>query len=111
MKRNSLVRRSRAPRSDAAQRVQLVAAFDRSGLSAADFCRQHGIHYTTFCGWRQRQERVDPSPGFVQVELATPAAAAELVLEFGTARLRLYSAAQVPLAVSLLRSLWEVRPC
>jgi transposase-like protein len=111
MKRNSLGRRSRARRPDAAQRGQLLAAFDRSGLSAADFARRHGLHYTTFCGWRQRQERVQTSPGFVQVELATPVAPAELVIEFGMARLRLHSAAQVALAAALLRRLQEDRPC
>ena len=60
---------SRAPRTDAAQRAQLLAAFDQSGLSAAAFARQHGLHYTTFCGWRQRRAKSSPSPGFVQVEL------------------------------------------
>lgn len=111
MKRKSLARPSRSPRTDAAQRAQLVVAFERSGLSAADFSRQHGIHYTTFCAWRRRQERDPTLPGFVQLELATASAPAELVIEFGTARLRLGSAGQVPLAAALLRCLQEGRPC
>jgi transposase-like protein len=57
-------------RFDADQRAQLLAAFERSGLSGAAFARQHGIHYTTFCGWRQRQAKARPA--FVQVELAAP---------------------------------------
>jgi transposase-like protein len=87
---------------DAAQRARLLAAFERSGLSAAAFARQHGLNYTTFCGWRKRAER---SPAFVQVELPATAAPA-LVVELGaTARLRLTDAAQIPLAVALLQSL------
>jgi transposase-like protein len=93
------------------KRAQLVATFERSGLSAAVFARQHGLHYTTFCAWRQRHERDQTSPGFVQVEVAPPPAPVELVIEMGTARLRLSSAAQVPLAACLLRSLQEVRSC
>jgi hypothetical protein len=94
----------RAPRTDAAQRVQLLAAFDRSELSAAAFARQHGIHYTTFCGWRQR--RVKGSPGFVQVELPESTPPVELVVELGaTARLRLRAGAQIPLAAQLIQSL------
>jgi hypothetical protein len=40
MKQNRLSSPRRAPRTDAAQRAQLLAVFDRSGLSAADFARQ-----------------------------------------------------------------------
>lgn len=62
--------RTRSPRTDAAQRAQVLVAFDRSGLSAAAFARQQGLNYTTFCGWRQRRAKANPSPAFVQVELA-----------------------------------------
>jgi transposase-like protein len=106
-----LSRRPRAPRSKAAGRAQLLAAFDRSGLSAADFARQHGIHYTTFCAWRRRRDRAKGSPAFVQVELDSPAGPAELVIEMGVARLRLVSQAQLPLAARLLQILQEGQPC
>jgi transposase-like protein len=102
--------RRRAVRTDAARRGQLLAAFDRSGLSAADFARQHGVHYTTFSGWRQRRDRTNASPAFVQ-ELASPAPPSELVIEVGAARLRVVSAAQLPLAARLLQILQEGRPC
>ena len=39
MKRSRVFPRRRAPRTDAAQRAELLAAFDRRGLSAADFAR------------------------------------------------------------------------
>jgi hypothetical protein len=108
--------RHRARRTDAAQRSQLLAQFDRSGLSAAAFARQEGIHYTTFCGWRQRRDQAKASPDFVQVEL-TPSAApvdlakAEVVIEPGVARLRLSSPVQLPLAARLLQCLNAPPPC
>ncbi len=103
--------RRRAPRIDATRRAQLLAAFARSGLSVAAFARQQGIHCTTFYGWRQRQGRGKTSPAFVQVELAPPAAPAELMIELGAARLRLVSAAQVPLAARLLQAFNDARSC
>jgi hypothetical protein len=42
---------SRRARTSVARRRQLLAAFERSGLTAAAFARQHGIVYTTFCSW------------------------------------------------------------
>lgn len=100
----------RVQRIGATRRAQLLAAFDRSGLSAAAFTRQHRIHYTTFCGWRRRRSK--GSPGFVQVELPTPTVAVELVVELGTsARLRLTSADQVELAARLLHRLNAPAAC
>jgi len=103
--------RRRAARTDATQRAKLLAAFDRSGLSAANFARRHGVHYTTFCGWRQRRDRTKASPAFVQVELASPAPLSELVIEMGAAQLRLVSVAQLPLAARLLQILQEGQRC
>jgi transposase-like protein len=101
----------RRSRTSAAQRAQLLAAFERSGLSAAAFARQHDLHYTTFCGWRQRQGQAAPSPGFVQVELPPPAPV-ELVLELGTgARVRITDAGQIELAARLLQRLNAPTPC
>ena len=99
-------------RATAQRRTQLLAAFARSGLSAAAFARRHGIGYTTFCGWRHRHTKTKPSPAFVQVELAEPTAPAELLIELGAhARLRLTSARQFELAAGLLRRFNAVTPC
>jgi hypothetical protein len=49
-------------------------------LSASAFARQQGFNYTTFCGWRQRQAQAGVSPGFVQIQLAEPEGAVELVI-------------------------------
>lgn len=108
---------SRTRRSTAAQRTQLLRAFDRSGLSAAAFARRHQLRYTTFCNWRQRRDRAAVVPGFVQVELAAapvaPASTATaLIVELGRhARLRLESPAQIALAAALLQQLNAARPC
>jgi transposase-like protein len=73
----------RRPRTRPRRRAQLLAAFGRIGLSAADFAREHGIGCSTFCGWRRRQARTKVSPGFVEVEVVGPAAAVELLIERG----------------------------
>jgi len=104
--------RHRAPRTESTRRTELLAAFARSGLSAAAFARQHGIQYTTFCGWRRRRDQGGASPAFVQVELPEPASPVEVVIELGaTARLRLTTATQIPLAVRLLQILHSSGPC
>ena len=96
----------RRRRTDPDQRAELLAEFERSDLSAAAFAREHGIGYTTFCGWRNRQSQARVSPDFVQVELAAPSASAEVVIELGAhARVRLHSAEQVELVGALLRQL------
>jgi hypothetical protein len=111
MQKNNVSPSRRAPRTDAGRRGELMAAFERSGLSAAEFARQHGIHYPTFCGWRRQRDRVTTAPAFVQVKLAATGPPPELVIEVGAARLRLISAAQVPLAARLLQLLQEGPRC
>jgi len=90
----------------AARRTRLLVAFDRSGLSAAAFARQHRLNYTTFCGWRQRRANAKPAPAFVQVELPEPAAPVELMIELGAqSRMPITSTGQIELAVRLLQAL------
>jgi transposase-like protein len=44
------------------QRQELLDGFDRSGISAMSFSRQHGIHYQTFIAWlRKRRENSSSS--------------------------------------------------
>lgn len=104
---------SRRPRhTPVAERARLLAAFARSGLSAAAFARKHDLHYTTFCGWRQRRAQRKPAPAFVQVELAAPPTAAGLLVELaGHARLRIESSGQIALAAQLLQHLHAARSC
>ena len=99
-------------RAKAALRTKLLAAFERSGLSAAEFVRQHGLTYSTFCRWCHRQSKAKSSPGFVQVGLPTPTPATPLVIELGTqGRIRIESAGQVELAARLLQALNTPGPC
>lgn len=104
MKRSNGSPRRPRKSTDPERRAQLLAAFDRSGLSAATFARRHGIHYTTLYAWRRQQAKA--SPGFVQVELSAPTAPVEVTVELGgPARMRITSLDQVDLAARLLRAL------
>ena len=112
MRSSSRFPRHRSKRTKAALRARLLAAYDRSGLSAAAFARQHGLTYTTFCGWRHRRAKTKASPGFVQVELPPPPLPVPLVIEVGTqGRIRIESASQIELAVCLLQALNAITPC
>jgi hypothetical protein len=112
MKRSNGVPRHRWQRTRPSRRTQLLAAFDRSGLSAAAFARQHGIGYTTFCGWRHRRTKAKASPAFVEVELPGPAAAVELLIEVGAhTRLRVSSAGQAELAARFLHCFNALAAC
>ena len=108
MKRSKGSGGRRRQRLSPERRAELLAAFERSDLSAAAFAREQGIAYSTFCSWRQG--RPAPAPEFIQVELAHRPV--ELVLELGSqARLRISSADQVELVASLLRHLNVASPC
>ena len=103
---------TRRPRATPAQRAELLARFERSGLSAAAFARRHGLSYTTFCGWRQRQAKAESVPGFVQVDLPAADPAPGLVIELGPLiRLRLADASVIGLAARLLQALGAPTPC
>jgi hypothetical protein len=103
MKNSNGFPRHRRQRTPTSRRTQLLAAFNRSGLSAAAFARQQGIGYTTFCGWRHRRAKTKVSPAFVEVELPGPAATVELLIEMGAhTRLRISSAGQAELAARFL---------
>jgi len=106
MKKLTGTGRLRSARISAAHRTELLAAFEQSGLSAAAFVRQHGLNYTTFYSWRQRQRKVKSLPAFVQVEVTAPAAPVELLIELGRqARMRIHSESQISLATHFLHRL------
>jgi transposase-like protein len=104
-------------RYTAGQRQELLEAFDRSGLSAMAFCRQHGVSYQTFIAWLRKRgqsgESLPPGvPAFAEVMLQepppAPSSALRIVLPCGTA-LEVASRAALPLAAELLQTLR--RPC
>ena len=99
------------------QRQQLLEAFDRSGLSAMAFSKQHGVSYQTFIAWLRKQRQAGESlppdvPAFAEVMIKEPASpqapVLRVVLPCGTA-LEVTSHAALPLAAELLQSLR--RPC
>jgi len=102
-------------RTSKEQRRVILAEFERSGLSAAQFARQSGLKYSTFAGWRQRYRQrkrpglksavrlleavVAPTPLILPLQLQLP----------GGVRLQVHEASQVPLVVALVRAL--EKPC
>lgn len=44
-------------RTSKAQRCVILAQFESSGMSAAQFARQTGLNYSTFALWVQRHRR------------------------------------------------------
>jgi len=101
-------------RRSAGQRAEILAAFDQSGVSAAEFARLVGVKYPTLAGWLHRRGRPrgevgperSPAVRFVEAAVPPPEAFAPLELELpGNVQLRLTDPAQVPLAVALLRGL------
>ena len=96
---------SRRSRTTAVRRQQWLAAFDRSGLSAAAFAHKHQLAYSTFCQWRQQRDR-GPAVSFTEVEILRPRPPEPLVLELGPqVRVRLSSPDQLELAAGLLKHL------
>ena len=92
----------------------MLAAFERSGDSAAAFAREHGIAYTTFCSWRHQQPAAvdDRSPSFVEIALDGPTAQVGLLVEVGPrVRIRLSGSAQVGLAAQLIQALEDGESC
>ena len=110
-------------RVTAARRAEVVAEFQRSGLSGYRFARMAGVRYSTLMGWVQRatQEGPDPSEGTHRVK-ARPLKLVEavvdravvkarpVVLELGGGvRMELTDRGQLVLAAQLIQTLQ--RPC
>ena len=98
------------------QRRLILDEFERSGVSGAEFARRSGLKYSTLAGWRHRH-RPSQRPGrlrpvrLLEAVLPTAPPSASIarsvlpVLLPGGARLEIACAAQLPLAVALLREL------
>jgi transposase-like protein len=103
-------------RTPAAKRAEILAAFERSGVSGVEFAALIGVKYPTFASWLQARRRprgeagTGPRPPvrFVEAAVPPPPAEAQAPVELelpGGVRLRLTEPAQVPLVVALLRGL------
>jgi len=91
------------------QRRLILAEFERSGFSAADFARRAGLKYSTFAAWVQRHRRtkrpVRKSPMRLLEAVVAPAPQGLAVQLPGGARLEISEVGQVPLAAALVRAL------
>ena len=102
-------------RTSREQRRVILAEFERSGLSAAEFARRTGLKYSTFALWVQRYRRTKRPARKAPVRLleavlttATPATVLTVLLP-GGARLEVCEAGQALLAAALVHAL--ARPC
>ena len=106
----SLTRTSRGPVCPT-RRSQLVAEYEHSGLSIADFARKHDLRYQTFYAWLAQRagkppRAAKPKVCFAEVELEPAGMSEPIVVELGgQARMRLSSAQQLGLAARLLKEL------
>ena len=98
------------------QRRVILAEFERSGVSAAQFAKVTGLKYSTLAGWLQRhrrsQSRKRQQPVRLLEAMVEPTAEGKsaVVIELVCgARLEISDVKQVPLASALLRSLQQ--PC
>jgi transposase-like protein len=97
------------------QRRVILAEFERSGMSAAQFARRTGLKYSTFAFWVQRGRRTkrparkSPVHLLEAVLTTAPPAPALTVLLPGGARLEVREAGQIPLAAALVHAL--EKPC
>ena len=102
-------------RASREQRRVILAEFERSGVSAAQFAQRTGLKYSTFAGWEQRYRRtkrpsVKASIHLLEAVVAPAALSSPLVVQLpGGARLEIREASQVPLVATLLRTL--EKPC
>lgn len=75
-------------RFSSTQIQQFLADFDRSGLSAVAFARQHGLCYSVFCRWRKLHRlhslRVPRLQAVPLGSLLAPSWMAEIALPNGT---------------------------
>lgn len=54
----------------AEERVALLAAYGRSGLTQREFARREGVKFCTFVSWLACRHRVQGKPAFAEVRVA-----------------------------------------
>jgi hypothetical protein len=106
-------RRQRVRRT-ADQQAGLLAEYQRSGVSAAEFARLSGINYQTLCGWLRRGRPLTASaasaPAIKWVEAVRAATPVGLKLQFpGGAWTEVGDEQQIALAAKLVQAL--AQPC
>jgi transposase-like protein len=104
-------------RTSAEQRRLILAEFERSGVSVAEFAKRAGLKYSTLAAWVLRERRSKPRsqapPMRLLEDVVDPAQGGtpgSLILQLpGGARLEVNNTQQEALAAELVRSL--AKPC
>ena len=102
-------------RASKEQRRVILAKFEQSGMSAAQFAQRTGLKYSTFAAWVQRYRRVKrperrPEMRLLEAVVAPTAPAPGLLVHLPNgARLEISEASQIPLAAALVRAM--EKPC
>jgi transposase-like protein len=102
-------------RASKEQRRVILAEFEESGLSAAQFAQRTGLKYSTFAAWVQRYRRVKrperkPAMRLLEAVVAPTASTPGLLVHLpGGARLEVSEVSQIPMAVALVRAM--EKPC
>ena len=98
-------------RTSKEQRRVILAQFENSGMSAAQFAQRTGLKYSTFAAWvhrhrrTKRRDRRPPVRLLEAVVASAPLSPGLLVQLPGGARLEIREPGQVPLVAALLRGL------
>jgi len=103
-------------RASKEQRRAILAEFERSGISAAQFAKVTGLKYSTLAGWLQRYRRAKPKAASRRLRLLEavldPSHPKERTSEHvlivhlpGQVRIELSALAQVPLVSELIKAL------
>ncbi len=94
-----------------AKRQEILAEYDRSGMSGQAFAKWVGITYSTFASWIQKRRRdqnastPEVPPKWMEV-VSAPVVSAALVIELTSgAKLTVGDESQAKLAAVLIRSL------
>jgi transposase-like protein len=103
------------------KREALLDAFERSGMTGAQFARHAGIKYPTLMNWiqRRRRDRVasgpengsDPRPGWIEAVVESSSADGLTVELSAGLVVRIPGEGSVGVAVRLLHGLGYGRPC
>lgn len=93
-----------------------VGGWQKSGLSQAGYCRQHGLTQNDFSWWKRELARrvVAAAPAFVAVQMASPRTAAlGFELELRGGRLLRFDAHVDPVALNAVVRVLEAQavPC
>ena len=102
-------------RTSKEQRRVILAEFERSGMSVAQFAQRSGVKYSTFAAWVQRYRRtkrpgLKPPVRLLEAVVAQAPLSSALQVQLpGGARLEIREAGQVALVAALVRAL--EKPC